>query len=434
MDSASLFLTGNCDTVYFLSFMDLSDGPMVLDVPPLGPPSGILGTIDDMWFRWVTDFGLPGPDRAQGGRYLIVGPGYEGPLPDGGFYVSHARTTRAVVLGRAFMVNGDPGPAVEAIREGVRISPYVPAAGARPWRRSSPARSPTLAPVAPVAEQRFIEGSGVSFNTIAPERLRLLGDRQRAGAAGAGRGGRARADGDCWRAVGIVKGTPFAPDERMRKVLEDAVVVGNATARTIAFAPREEEGFAVYPGSWWINGLWVGGYEFLDPPPQITAEGVVPSPSDGARKLNSRIWFLYPATGVTPAMCMRLTGIGSQYLIAMRGGDGEFLDGGRELPAHPAGRHPAEPLLVGDPLRPPDALDAADRPAEARPQQPAGGGRGQPRRLDRHLHGAQGAQGQGRQLAPDRPRQGLLRRSCGSTTRCSRSSTRPGDPSEIEPA
>jgi hypothetical protein len=28
-------------------------------------------------------------------------------------------------------------------------------------------------------------------------------------------------------------------------------------------------------------------------------------------------------------MCMRLTGVGSQYLIAVRGGDGEYLDGGR---------------------------------------------------------------------------------------------------------
>jgi hypothetical protein len=70
MDSASLFLTGNCDTVYFWGFLDLSDGPMVIDVPPLEAPSGILGTIDDMWFRWVTDIGLPGPDRAEGGRYL----------------------------------------------------------------------------------------------------------------------------------------------------------------------------------------------------------------------------------------------------------------------------------------------------------------------------------------------------------------------------
>ena len=66
MDSTSLFLTANCDTVYFWGFVDLSDGPMVIEVPALGAPSGILGTIDDMWFNWVTDVGLPGPDRARG--------------------------------------------------------------------------------------------------------------------------------------------------------------------------------------------------------------------------------------------------------------------------------------------------------------------------------------------------------------------------------
>ena len=95
MDSASLFLTANSDTVYFWTFVDLSAGPMVIDVPAMPAPSAILGTIDDMWFRWVTDVGVPGPDRGEGGRYLLVGPGYDGPLPDSGFHVSHVRTTRA---------------------------------------------------------------------------------------------------------------------------------------------------------------------------------------------------------------------------------------------------------------------------------------------------------------------------------------------------
>ena len=122
MDSASLFLTGNCDTVYFWGFLDLSDGPMVIDVPSIAAPSGILGTIDDMWFKWVTDIGLPGPDRGAGGKYLIVGPGYDGPLPDSGFHVFHARTTRVTVIGRAFMIDNDPRPPSEAIRNGVRIS------------------------------------------------------------------------------------------------------------------------------------------------------------------------------------------------------------------------------------------------------------------------------------------------------------------------
>ena len=87
MDSASVFLTANCDTIYYWGFLEFTDGPMVLDVPTIDPPSGILGTVDDMWFRWVTDFGLPGPDRGQGGRYLMVGPNYDGTLPDSGFHV-----------------------------------------------------------------------------------------------------------------------------------------------------------------------------------------------------------------------------------------------------------------------------------------------------------------------------------------------------------
>src|SRR5512146_1101858 len=34
MDSNSLFLTANADTVYFVGFLDLSKGPMVLETPP----------------------------------------------------------------------------------------------------------------------------------------------------------------------------------------------------------------------------------------------------------------------------------------------------------------------------------------------------------------------------------------------------------------
>ena len=55
--------------------------------------------------------------------------------------------------------------------------------------------------------------------------------------------------------------------KRPQMLLDDAAVVGNATARTVSFAFRLEEGFAYYPGSNWFNPLWVGGYEFLDPPP-----------------------------------------------------------------------------------------------------------------------------------------------------------------------
>ena len=78
MDANSLFLTANADTVYYLGWIDLSKGPVVIEQPSDG-----LGAINDMWFSWVIDMGKPGPDRGLGGKYLIVGPGYDGPLPAG---------------------------------------------------------------------------------------------------------------------------------------------------------------------------------------------------------------------------------------------------------------------------------------------------------------------------------------------------------------
>ena len=120
MDAKSLFLTANADTVYFLGFIDVSKGPMVLEVPPKA-----LGALDDMWFRWVIDIGLPGPDRGLGGKYLILPPGYDGPVPEGGYFVARSRTNRVLILARAFLENrNDPKPAAETIRKFTKIYPY----------------------------------------------------------------------------------------------------------------------------------------------------------------------------------------------------------------------------------------------------------------------------------------------------------------------
>src|ERR1051325_8246887 len=121
MDSSSLFLTANADTVYNLAVIDLTKGPMVVDVPPMQ-----LGTLNDMWFGWVIDIGGPGPDRGAGGKYLIVPPGYDGPLPDSGFFVGHSKTNHVLYAVRAFMVDNDPKSAVELLKKGLQIYPYTP--------------------------------------------------------------------------------------------------------------------------------------------------------------------------------------------------------------------------------------------------------------------------------------------------------------------
>ncbi len=121
MDAKSLYLTANADTVYYFSFVDLTKGPMVIEQPPKG-----LGTINDMWFGWIIDIGFPGPDRGEGGKYLLLPPGYDGPVPDGGFYVARSKTTRVMYAARAFLTDNDPKPTVDNIKKSMKIYPYTP--------------------------------------------------------------------------------------------------------------------------------------------------------------------------------------------------------------------------------------------------------------------------------------------------------------------
>jgi hypothetical protein len=119
MDAKSLFLTANADTIYYMGVLDLTKGPMVLEVPPKA-----LGAIQDYWFGWVTDIGLPGPDRGEGGKYLILPPGYDGPVPESEYAVSRARTTRVIWFARSFLENNDPKPVAERIKKFTKVYPY----------------------------------------------------------------------------------------------------------------------------------------------------------------------------------------------------------------------------------------------------------------------------------------------------------------------
>ena len=113
----------------------------------------------------------------------------------------------------------------------------------------------------------------------------------------------------------------------MRRILDEAATVGNATARALMFDSRGEEDVAFYPDSAWTNMLFNGGYQFDTPVPLVTPEGIKPFPPTGARKHDLRTLFFYGYTGITPAMAMRLTGIGSQYLAAFMDSKKDFFDG-----------------------------------------------------------------------------------------------------------
>jgi hypothetical protein len=322
MDAKSLFLTANADTIYIMGALDLTKGPMVLETAPK-----FLGAVQDYWFRWVIDLGEPGPDRGEGGKYLIVPPGYDGPLPEGGFNVARARTNYIFWFARAFLENhNDPKPVAETIRKFTKIYPYEPGGVGTPIAEFLAGKA-KLGRITPPPPTVFHDASGKVMNTIPPndfsfyEMLNEIVQQEPATSLDPELMGPLAA-------IGIVKGKPFAPDARMRRILTEAVALANATTRALFMNPRDPSWF-YYPGSSWMNFLFDTGYEFETPIPMITREGVKPFPPTGYRQLDARTSFFYGVTGITPAMAMRLTGIGSQYIWANLDADKNYFDGAK---------------------------------------------------------------------------------------------------------
>ncbi len=321
MDAKSLFLTANADTAYGFAILDLTKGPIVLEVPPR-----LLGTIDDHWFGWVIDIGVPGPDRSQGGKYLIVPPGYDGQLPEGGYFIAHAKTNKVLWVGRAFLQDGlDPKPAADTIRN-TKVYLYE-SGGYGTSIASFLDGNAKLRNITEPPATVFHEGSGVAFNTVPPtdwsffEYLNDVVQEEPATSLDPELMGSVAA-------IGIVKGKPFVPDERMKKILTEAAELGNATSRTLFMRPRDPSWF-YYPDSAWNNYLFETGYQFETPIPEITPDGVKPFPPTGYRTLDARTSFFYGITVITPAMAMRLTRIGSQYLLATFDANKHYLDGAK---------------------------------------------------------------------------------------------------------
>lgn len=324
MDAKSLFLTANADTVYYLATVDLSKGPMVIEQPPRG-----LGTINDMWFSWIIDIGFPGPDRGEGGRYLLIPPGYDGELPDGGFYVAHSKTNHVMYAGRAFLENNDPKPAVENIKRHLKIYPYTQGAVGTSIATALDGNV-RLGKNPPIPETKFMECTGKVFNTIPPNDASFF-DMINANVQNEPATSYDVELAGQLAAIGIVHGKPFKPDARMKKILADAAAVGTAAGRMLnwQYAVAHPD-WAYYPGSKWGSMLWEGGAFFETPPPEFTREGMFkPLPPTGARTLDSRTAFYFGYTLDSPGMIMRIPDVGSQYLMGFLDAEGNPFDGAK---------------------------------------------------------------------------------------------------------
>ena len=282
----SVVLTTNNNTSYSSMWIDLHDGPLVLEAPP-----GVLGMVNDIWERWVVDIGAAGPDKGQGGKYLLLPPGYDGEVPDG-YFVVRPRTYGMLSVWRGFLdEHGDPHPAVDVIKATARAYPLGKADSAPPMRFVNLSPEPIVA--VPPADFRAWELLNEVVQSEPPE----SSDPLTLG---------------MFASIGIQHGKPFAPDDRMRAILTEAAAVGDATARALLYRFREPEGYQ-YPDTAW-RVMLPGGYEFR---------------KDGVAQLDAAAYFYFGAYGVSPAEDLQMVGAGSQYAMAFVDAGGAPFDGGK---------------------------------------------------------------------------------------------------------
>jgi len=291
VDSKTVELTANDNTVYSFVWLDTHKGPLVAEIPPM-----VLGLIDDFWYRWVADIGITGADKGKGGKYLILPPGYKGEVPDGYFVVRPSTYGNWMVF-RSFIVDGSTKPGVEAVKKDLKI-----------YQLSEAANPP---------EMKFVNVSGRPSNFVPPGDYSFWGLLNEVIQEEPSEGSDPTTLGLC-ASIGIQKDKPFNPDPRMKKILEDAARIGAVTARTIAYRMRDRNGY-YYPHSSWRLPFF-GGYKF--------------EVSPGVANLDGAIFFYYLATGVTPAMAEKMVGKGSQYPWTPTDANGNPFDGSKTYKLH----------------------------------------------------------------------------------------------------
>ena len=286
MDSKAFWLTPNTTSVYMASWLEVGDEPMVIETPP-----DVLGFINDHWFKYVIDFGRLGPDKSQGGKFLIVPQDYKGEIPEG-YFVAKTNTHGHWVIWRGFQQDGSPKPAIDATKATFKIYPLS-------QKDNPPAMN-------------FVNMSGKINNTIHRMDADIFEEMNSVVQSEPSLGENKEILGSL-AAIGIVKGKEFKPDARMQEILDEASKIGAAIVRTQMAKPRSDYMF-LYDDSQWINPLAYRSYLFEH---------------NGVRLLDARGAFHFYATGITPAMSLKLIGKGSQYACAYSDKDGNTFDGSK---------------------------------------------------------------------------------------------------------
>ncbi len=282
--------TLNSDTPYGAGTLDLTQGPVVIELPP-GP---YIGLVDDHHQRWVMDMGIPGPDGGRGGKHLVLPPGYAGDVPDG-FFVGRCSSLKALIALRALPVEGNIQKALDALRE-IAIYPLSSA--------DNPARLEFIDTTERATDNTCLRWED---NLAYWEVLHQIIDAEPVV-------DEFRPMYGLLASLGIEKGAPFSPHEEMKELLKSAAKAARDQMLVAAFASSRSDRIA------WPDRMW----EWASLVPD-SADFETPIGLD----LEARDRWFAQAIVASPAMFRRVEGSGSLYWLGLRDQNNAYLDGGK---------------------------------------------------------------------------------------------------------
>ncbi len=300
MNSDTETLTGNISSLYLASLQDLSEGPLVVDVPP----GGILGHIDNIYQQVIIDIGKNGPYKTEGGLILILPPGYDDEIPEG-YFVAQSDTMQIILIARSFV--GDTGSIEAAVDQNKKLNIYkLSEADNPPKVKMFDVHGKQLKLAHPTTDGfwEFLHEVYSKEHVIRPEDKHLIG---------------------LMHAIGIVPGEPFEPDEHSKKLLDEAAIVSDLMMKSIAFNSPVKAPYIYYPNANWELGFMTDNPNFED--------------ERGATQMEPRQSFAHQAITTAEAMVLDLRGAGSKYLLNYRDANSDWLSGSNlyklNIPANP---------------------------------------------------------------------------------------------------
>lgn len=291
-------LTPNDSTTYLIGFWNLErTGPMVIDYPKGLTAGGVI----DMWQRPVTDQGLSGPDKGEGGKYLILPPGQKAPKGAEGYRVFES-PTNSIFPGFRILTT-DPKEA-EVLKNSYQAYPYS--------KRDNPRKSRMI----PADEKRWTgwPENGLEYWRLLSKMLNEepVHERDRMMVA-------------MLKPLGIEKGKKFEPDARQKKILEQAAVLGEAMARANTYAKRQKEAKR-FPDAQWKETIMLDASQEMQ---NHTA-------------LDERSAYFYEAVTLTEGMTRPTPGVGQTYWGVQKDKDLQWLQGGNQYTLRVPANAPAK--------------------------------------------------------------------------------------------